>query len=94
MPGVDGIAATNEIVSMQKPARVLVMTTFNPHAQVLVAFCAGTSGYLLKTNPTDQIVQIIRVVAAGGPALSPEWLQRLIASSLQLQQPVTPQLEP
>ncbi|WP_101573089.1 MULTISPECIES: response regulator [unclassified Brevibacterium] len=91
MPGVDGVAATAEIVRMPTPPRVLVMTTFNSDAQVLAALRAGASGYLLKTTPTDQLVQTIRVIAAGGAVLSPESLERLVQSQLQPERPTTPQ---
>lgn len=81
MPGVDGITATSEIVALPKPHRVLVMTTFNSDTQILAALNAGASGYLLKTTPTDQLVQTIHIVAAGGSVLSPESLQKLVSAS-------------
>lgn len=81
MPGVDGIAATSEIASLLEPPRVLVMTTFNSDAQVLSALHAGASGYLLKTTPPGQLVQTIRIVAAGGSVLSPESLEKLVSAS-------------
>lgn len=81
MPDVDGIAATSEITSLLEPPRVLVMTTFNSDAQVLSALRAGASGYLLKTTPPGQLVQTIRIVAAGGSVLSPESLEKLVSAS-------------
>lgn len=81
MPGVDGIAATREIVNGSGPPRVLVMTTFNSDEQVLAALQAGASGYLIKTATEEQLIHTIRVVAAGGSVLSPETLARLVESA-------------
>lgn len=80
MPGVDGIAATREIVTAASPPRVLVMTTFNSDEHVLAALRAGAVGYLLKTTTEAQLVHTVRVVAAGGSVLSPEALARLVES--------------
>lgn len=78
MPGVDGIAATAEIVAHGSAPRVLVMTTFNSDATVLAALRAGASGYLLKTTPADQLSHTIRLVASGASVLSPATLERLV----------------
>lgn len=78
MPGVDGVTATAEIRDSAVPSRVVVMTTFNSDEQVVAALRAGASGYLLKTATQDQIVHTIRVVAAGGSALSSDVIAGLV----------------
>jgi DNA-binding NarL/FixJ family response regulator len=67
MPGLDGIAATRQILELPTTtARVIVLTTFDLDEYVFEALRAGASGFLLKDAPEDQLLAAIRVVAAGG----------------------------
>ncbi len=81
MPGVDGVAATAQIVWARGAAstpRVLILTTYESDDQILAAIEAGASGYLLKAAPRDEILAGIRSVAAGQSALSPAVAVRLV----------------
>ncbi|GAA1195803.1 response regulator transcription factor [Prauserella alba] len=81
MPGRDGISATDAILGRSAPPRVLVLTTFDSDDFVLGALRAGALGFVLKDTPPAQIVDAIRTVAAGDPALSPAATARLIAAA-------------
>jgi DNA-binding NarL/FixJ family response regulator len=81
MPGLDGIEATRRIAG--DPAfvdiRIVILTTFETDEYVFDALRAGASGFLVKdTDPAD-LLQAIRVVAAGESLLSPGVTRRLIA---------------
>jgi DNA-binding NarL/FixJ family response regulator len=79
MPVMDGLEATRRIASGPgEPRRVLVLTTFDLDEYVYEALRAGASGFLLKGAPTDQVVEAVRVVAAGEALLSPSVTRRLI----------------
>jgi DNA-binding NarL/FixJ family response regulator len=80
MPNLDGIAATRRIVegSAERPARVLMLTTFDLDEYVYDALRAGASGFLLKDVPAEQLVAGIRVVAQGDALLAPSVTRRLI----------------
>jgi DNA-binding NarL/FixJ family response regulator len=78
MPGVDGIAATAAICAGTR-ARVLVLTTFDLDEYVYDALRAGASGFLLKDIRRDDLVDAVRVVAAGEAMLAPTVTRRLIA---------------
>ena len=75
MPKVDGIAATREIVGV---TRVVILTTFELDEYVFDALAAGASGFLLKAARPEDLVQAIRVVAAGEALLAPSVTKRLI----------------
>src|SRR5256885_6529983 len=68
MPKVDGIAATREIVAV---TRVVILTTFELDEYVFDALAAGASAFLLKAARPEDLVQAIRVVAAGEALLAP-----------------------
>jgi DNA-binding NarL/FixJ family response regulator len=79
MPGMDGVAATREILArLDDPPRVLVVTTFDVDEYVYEALRAGASGFLLKNSPPEELARAIRVVAAGEALLAPSVTRRLI----------------
>jgi len=78
MPNLDGIAATRQIVASGSPARVLILTTFDPDEYVYEAIRAGASGFLLKDVKPEELVDAIRVVAAGNALLGASVTTRLL----------------
>jgi DNA-binding NarL/FixJ family response regulator len=78
MPGLDGIATTTEIVRLDSPARVCILTTYGVDEYVYDALTAGASGFLLKTDSPTRIVSTIRAIADGEFALGTETTARLI----------------
>jgi DNA-binding NarL/FixJ family response regulator len=81
MPGVDGIEATRRITGDDDLAgvKVIVLTTFELDEYVVEAIHAGASGFLGKgVEPTD-LLDAIRVVAAGDALLSPRATQAMLA---------------
>ncbi|QBR93888.1 response regulator [Nocardioides euryhalodurans] len=79
MPGMDGIAATAELVREGLPSRVLVLTTYDLDELVYRALRTGAAGFLLKTTPAERIAAGVEVVASGDSLLSPGVTRRLIA---------------
>src|SRR5215831_965494 len=71
MLGLDGIAATREIVATAPDARILILTTFEDDDYVFGALHAGASGFLLKRTQPEQLLAAIHTVAAGDSLLSP-----------------------
>ncbi|THG30976.1 response regulator [Naasia lichenicola] len=78
MPGLDGAAATERILSADPGIRVLVLTTYESDDQILDAIGAGASGYLLKAAPRDEILAGVHSVVAGDTALSPSIAKTLV----------------
>jgi DNA-binding NarL/FixJ family response regulator len=78
MPGVDGLRATELVLRLPDPPRVLVVTTFEHDGYVLDALTAGASGFLLKRASADEMVQAVRTVAVGQSLLYPQALRDLV----------------
>ena len=70
MPQLDGIEATRQIAAAALPTRVLVLTTYGLDENVYDALKAGASGFLLKTDPPERLIDAVRVVAAGEALLA------------------------
>jgi DNA-binding NarL/FixJ family response regulator len=81
MPGVDGLAATRLIAADERSAgvRVVILTTFGLDEYVFEAIRSGSSGFLVKDTEPEELVQAVRVVAAGEALLSPSVTKQLIA---------------
>lgn len=80
MPLLDGIEATRRILSARQltETKVLMLTTFALDRYVFAALRAGASGFLLKDIPPTELLDAIRIVAAGDALLSPSVTRRLI----------------
>ena len=78
MPRMDGLAATAALTARPDAPRVVVLTTFDLDEHVFGALQAGASGFLLKDTPPRELVQAVRVIAAGEAMLSPTATRRLI----------------
>jgi DNA-binding NarL/FixJ family response regulator len=80
MPGMDGLAATRQILALPDPPQVAVLTTFHVDEYVYAALAAGAAGFLLKDTPPREIAAAVRAVADGTATLSPAVTAALIES--------------
>ncbi|MBQ0976657.1 response regulator transcription factor [Micromonospora sp. M61] len=81
MPGIDGIQATRHLLATSAdPPRVLVVTTFANDEYVYEALRAGASGFLLKRARPAEVVEAVRVVAAGESLLFPAAIRQLVGA--------------
>jgi DNA-binding NarL/FixJ family response regulator len=78
MPRLGGVAATAELRGMQDPPAVVVLTTFDTDDDVYQALAAGATGFLLKDTPPAELMQALRLAAAGDSMLSPAVTRRVI----------------
>jgi DNA-binding NarL/FixJ family response regulator len=85
MPVMDGLAATRAITADPRTegVRVLILTTFDLDEYVFEALRAGASGFLLKDTRPDELIQAVRIVAAGEALLAPTVTRTLIAEYLR-----------
>ncbi|GAA3086085.1 DNA-binding NarL/FixJ family response regulator [Kribbella aluminosa] len=79
MPRMDGVAATEAIVSSHPSTRVLVLTTYDTDTDILHAVEAGAAGYLLKDTPHAELLNGIRAAARGETVLAPPVAARLMS---------------
>ncbi|MBN2177512.1 MAG: response regulator transcription factor [Demequinaceae bacterium] len=78
MPGMDGLAATREVLAADPDAKVVILTTFDLDEYVYGALRAGASGFLLKSADGDTLVESVRIIAGGEALLAPEVTRRVI----------------
>jgi DNA-binding NarL/FixJ family response regulator len=78
MPGLDGIAATRELLAVSPGVKVVVLTTFEQDDYIFGALSAGASGFLLKRTRPEELIAAIHTVAAGESLLSPSVTRTVI----------------
>jgi DNA-binding NarL/FixJ family response regulator len=78
MPGLDGIAATREVLEASPRVKVVILTTFEDDDYIFGALNAGASGFLLKRTRPEELIAAIHTIAAGDSLLSPSVTRRVI----------------
>src|SRR5687768_10081232 len=84
MPELDGLEATRRILAADDTARILILTTFDLDEYVYESLRAGASGFVLKDDPPEQLLDAIRIVAGGEALLSPAITKRVIKEFTRL----------
>ena len=91
MPVQDGLVTTELLLAEPDPPRILVLTTFDADDLVLRALRLGASGFLLKDTPPPKMIEAVRAVARGEPALSPSVTYQVIAAATSAHRPAHPE---
>ena len=72
LPDISGIDAVIAIRTEHPSAKIIMLTTFEGDAEIQRALEAGAQGYMLKSMPRKQLVEMIRKVHAGKKHIPPE----------------------
>lgn len=72
LPDLSGLDVIIAIRSEFANARIIVLTTFERDVEVHRALKAGARGYLLKSMPATQMLEVIRQVHGGKKCIPPE----------------------
>ncbi|MFJ2261073.1 response regulator [Streptomyces sp. NPDC087844] len=80
MPLMNGIEATRAVLrTVDRPPKILVITTFENDEYVYEALRAGADGFLLKRARPAEIVHAVRLIAEGESLLFPASVRQLAA---------------
>ena len=77
MPKQDGVEACREIMESLPETRVIMLTASTEADAVIEAVAAGAAGYLQKVSGMDQLLGMVRGVAAGELCLPAEVMRRV-----------------
>ena len=78
MPGMNGLEASESILSAYPDARILVLTTFADESYIAKALEIGTKGYLIKQD-VSSVIPAVQAVMAGQVVMGAEVLGKLRA---------------
>nr|NLD41337.1 response regulator transcription factor [Actinomycetales bacterium] len=82
MPRADGISGLRAVRAQCPDTAVLMLTTFDMGESIEKALREGSSGYLLKTAPSTELVGAVRAAHRGERVFSTAIQDRLISSFL------------
>jgi DNA-binding NarL/FixJ family response regulator len=77
LPGTNGIDAMVAIRGEFPQARIVMLTTSDGDGEIQRAMRAGASGYILKSMPKNELLDVIRTAHSGRRYLPPEVAARL-----------------
>jgi len=77
LPDMSGIEAMIAIRSEFPEARIIILTTFEGDIEIERALKAGARGYLPKSMPPAEIIEVIREVNSGKKRIPPQIAFRL-----------------
>jgi DNA-binding NarL/FixJ family response regulator len=78
MPGVDGLQALRQVVTLPDPPATAILTTFDLDDYVATALDLGAQGFLLKDADPEVLVRAVLDLASGGAVLDPRITARLL----------------
>ncbi|MGM9966415.1 MAG: response regulator [Rummeliibacillus sp.] len=84
MPQKNGVEATSELLEKYPDAKVIILSIHDDESYVSHALKSGALGYMLKEMDADEIVEAIKIVAAGGSYLHPKVTKNLVAEYRRL----------
>ena len=95
MPEMDGIRAAQEISTLSRSIRVLMLTQYEQEEYIKRVMHSGVSGYILKTSLVDDLTTAIRTVHDGKrfitPAVSDKMVDSYIKNGIGGKAPKNPQ---
>lgn len=73
----DGIFAIRQLCERNVPSHIVVLTVMEDDELVATAIQAGASGFLSKSTPAADLIELVRVAARGHGVMSHRSLSRL-----------------
>jgi DNA-binding NarL/FixJ family response regulator len=83
MPKLTGLQATREIKAQAPEVSVLILSMHDDERYLFEALKAGASGYVLKAQADQDLVDAVRAVGRGEPFLTPDAQRALIKDVLE-----------
>jgi DNA-binding NarL/FixJ family response regulator len=80
MAGMNGIECVSRLKAMAPRIQIVMLTVYDDADQIFKALAAGATGYLLKRNDPEELLQAIRDVQAGGSPMSNSIARKVVAS--------------
>lgn len=78
LPGMSGIECVAEITKSFPKTEVIMVTVYEDSERIFRALKAGASGYLIKSDSSDQLLDAIRDVYKGGAPMSSSIARKVV----------------
>lgn len=78
MAGMNGIECVRRLKEKMPSVQVIMLTVFEDSDLIFDALRAGATGYLLKSQPPEKLLEAIRDVVAGGSPMSASIARKVV----------------
>jgi DNA-binding NarL/FixJ family response regulator len=78
LPGLSGTESTIEILRSQPDCRIVMLSMYDDEHSVVSSIRAGARAFILKRASDSDLLEALRMVAAGGMYMSPQVSDRLL----------------
>lgn len=78
LPGLNGVETTAEILRYHPECKVVILSMYDDENSVVSAVRSGARAFILKKASDNDLLEALRMVAAGGMYLSPQVSDRLL----------------
>ena len=78
LPGLSGTESTIEILRAVPECRVVILSMYDDEHSVVSSIRAGARAFILKKASDSDLLEALRMVAAGGMYMSPQVSDRLL----------------
>jgi DNA-binding NarL/FixJ family response regulator len=78
LPGLNGVETTAEILRYQPDCKIVILSMYDDEHSVVSAVRSGARAFILKRASDNDLLEALRMVAAGGMYLSPQVSDRLL----------------
>ncbi len=78
LPGMSGIDCIQRLKMLHPKMQMIVLTVYDDADTIFHALEAGATGYLLKSTPSEKVVQAISEVLEGGSPISSQIARKVI----------------
>jgi DNA-binding NarL/FixJ family response regulator len=78
LPGINGLDAIPLILEKIPDINIVMLTTYEEEDVILKALCSGACSYISKKASLEEIVEALRIVAAGGSYMSPSIAREIV----------------
>ncbi len=78
LPGISGLEAIPLILEKMPDLNIVMLTTYEEEDVILKALCSGACSYISKKASLEEIVEALRIVAAGGSYMSPSIAREIV----------------
>ena len=78
LPDLDGVETTTEILRFHPECKIVILSMYDDENSVLNAIRSGARAFVLKKASDNDLMEALRMVAAGGMYMSPQVSDRLL----------------
>ena len=87
LPRMNGVECVRRLKEIMPGTQVVMLTVYENTNIIFSALTSGASGYLLKQNLPEEIVEAIRDVHAGGSPMTSHIARKVVASFQKIPKP-------